>query len=210
MSRDKVGQIFLGFAMVIPAGLGLGLSISSWERRPATRPWSGSPSRGTRSSRCSGPWPRLLGRCIIRNEGMAIIHLRIWDISGSRSQEVEAPDDVPLERLLVLLVERMSLPLNSPDGQIMSYKFHHKLIRAAIAGEADAGRGGRSLRRRAAAPAGDYRGPRESPPMSSLPAAPLPLVEDRFAGSAASTGGTRSGSARARAGRRRRPWATRC
>jgi hypothetical protein len=57
---------------------------------------------------------------------MSIIHLRIWDISGSRSQEVEAPDDVPLERLLVLLVERMNLPLNSPDGQIMSYKLHHK------------------------------------------------------------------------------------
>ena len=38
MSRDKVGQIFLGFAMVIPAGLGLGLSISSWERRAGNPP----------------------------------------------------------------------------------------------------------------------------------------------------------------------------
>jgi hypothetical protein len=52
--------------------------------------------------------------------------MRIWDITGSRSQEVEAPDNVPLERLLVVLVERMNLPLNSPDGQIMSYKLHHK------------------------------------------------------------------------------------
>jgi hypothetical protein len=57
---------------------------------------------------------------------MAIIRMRIWDVTGSRSQEVETPDDVPIERLLVLLVERMNLPLNSPDGQIMSYKLHHK------------------------------------------------------------------------------------
>lgn len=57
---------------------------------------------------------------------MAMIQMRVWDITGSRSREVEAPDDVPIVRLLVLLVERMSLPLNSPDGQIMSYKLHHK------------------------------------------------------------------------------------
>src|SRR5437763_1536616 len=29
-------------------------------------------------------------------------------------------------RRMVILIERMSLPLNSPDGQIMSYKLHHK------------------------------------------------------------------------------------
>jgi hypothetical protein len=57
---------------------------------------------------------------------MPTIRTRIWDITGSRSQDVEAPDDVPIERLLVVLVERMNLPLNSPDGQIMSYKLHHK------------------------------------------------------------------------------------
>ena len=57
---------------------------------------------------------------------MAMIRMRIWDITSSRSQDVEAPDDVPLARLLVLLIERMNLPLNSPDGQIMSYKLHHK------------------------------------------------------------------------------------
>jgi hypothetical protein len=57
---------------------------------------------------------------------MAMIQMRVWDITSSRCREVEAPDDVPIARLLVLLVERMSLPLNSPDGQIMSYKLHHK------------------------------------------------------------------------------------
>ena len=40
--------------------------------------------------------------------------------------EVEAPDDVPVNRILVVLVERMNLPLNSPDGQLMSYKLHHR------------------------------------------------------------------------------------
>jgi hypothetical protein len=41
-------------------------------------------------------------------------------------RDVEAPDDVAVNRIVVLLVERMSLPLNSPDGQIMSYKLHHR------------------------------------------------------------------------------------
>ena len=57
---------------------------------------------------------------------MAMIHVSIWDITSSRSQSAELPDDVESARLLVLLVERMNLPLNSPDGQIMSYKLHHK------------------------------------------------------------------------------------
>jgi len=52
--------------------------------------------------------------------------VRVWDVTGSKNQLVEAPDDVAAGRLLVILVERMNLPLNSPDGQIMSYKLHHK------------------------------------------------------------------------------------
>lgn len=57
---------------------------------------------------------------------MAEVRIRVWDITSSRCQEVQAPDDVSIARLLALVVEKMSLPLNSPDGQIMSYKFHHK------------------------------------------------------------------------------------
>ena len=57
---------------------------------------------------------------------MSNVRVRVLDVSGSRISEVEAPDDVPLNRILVLLVERMNLPLNSPDGQIMSYKLHHR------------------------------------------------------------------------------------
>ena len=57
---------------------------------------------------------------------MGMVKVRISDISGSRVNEVESPDDVPVNRILVVLVERMNLPLNSPDGQLMSYKLHHR------------------------------------------------------------------------------------
>jgi hypothetical protein len=57
---------------------------------------------------------------------MGSINVRVSDISGSRISEVEAPDDVPVNRILVVLIERMNLPLNSPDGQLMSYKLHHR------------------------------------------------------------------------------------
>jgi hypothetical protein len=57
---------------------------------------------------------------------MGTLRVKISDISGSRTNEVEAPEDVPINRILVVLVERMNLPLNSPDGQIMSYKLHHR------------------------------------------------------------------------------------
>ena len=57
---------------------------------------------------------------------MGITKMRVSDISGSRITEVEAPDDVAINRLLVVLIERMNLPLNSPDGQLMSYKLHHR------------------------------------------------------------------------------------
>ena len=52
--------------------------------------------------------------------------MRVSDISGSKTTQVEAPDDVAINRLLVVLIEKMNLPLNSPDGQLMSYKLHHR------------------------------------------------------------------------------------
>lgn len=57
---------------------------------------------------------------------MGMVKVKVSDISGSRTNEVEAPDDVAISRVLVVLVERMNLPLNSPDGQLMSYKLHHR------------------------------------------------------------------------------------
>ena len=57
---------------------------------------------------------------------MGMLKIKVSDISGNRINAVEAPDDVPINRILMVLVERMSLPLNSPDGQLMSYKLHHR------------------------------------------------------------------------------------
>jgi hypothetical protein len=57
---------------------------------------------------------------------MASTHIRVLDVSGSRARDVEAPDDVAVNRIIALLVEKMSLPLHSPDGQIVSYKLHHR------------------------------------------------------------------------------------
>jgi WXG100 protein secretion system (Wss), protein YukD len=57
---------------------------------------------------------------------MGMTRIRVLDVSGSKSRDVDAPDDVALNRIIALLVEKMSLPLNSPDGQIMSYKLHHR------------------------------------------------------------------------------------
>jgi hypothetical protein len=57
---------------------------------------------------------------------MPSTRIRVLDVSGSRSRDVDAPDDVAVNRIIALLVEKMSLPLNSPDGQIMSYKLYHR------------------------------------------------------------------------------------
>jgi uncharacterized ubiquitin-like protein YukD len=55
-----------------------------------------------------------------------MITVQVWDATGSKRQDVELPDDAPVNRVLVVLIEKMRLPRQSPDGQLMSYKFHHK------------------------------------------------------------------------------------
>jgi len=57
---------------------------------------------------------------------MGMITIQVWDATGNKRRTVELPDDAPVNRIIAVLVERMSLPRNSPDGQLMSYKFHHK------------------------------------------------------------------------------------
>jgi hypothetical protein len=54
------------------------------------------------------------------------INVEVWDATGNKKAVVNLPPDAPVNRIIVLLVERMNLPRNSPDGQLMSYKFHHK------------------------------------------------------------------------------------
>lgn len=57
---------------------------------------------------------------------MGSISVQVWDATGSKKQDVELPDDAPVNRVLVVLIEKMNLPRQSPDGQWMSYKFHHR------------------------------------------------------------------------------------
>ncbi len=57
---------------------------------------------------------------------MSNMVVEIWDATGNKKINAELPDDEPVNKILVLLVDKMNLPRYSPDGQLMSYKFHHK------------------------------------------------------------------------------------
>lgn len=52
--------------------------------------------------------------------------VEVWDATGNKKTVASLPRRAPVNRILVLLVDKMNLPRNSPDGQLMSYKFHHK------------------------------------------------------------------------------------
>lgn len=54
------------------------------------------------------------------------ITIEVWDATGNKKQLVEVPADAPVNRVIAVLVDRMHLPRHSPDGQLMSYKLHHK------------------------------------------------------------------------------------
>jgi len=57
---------------------------------------------------------------------MAMITVQVWDVTGNKRQEVELPDDAPVNRILAVLLDKMHLPQTAPDGQPLAYKFHHK------------------------------------------------------------------------------------
>ena len=57
---------------------------------------------------------------------MGLITVQIWDATGSKRQDVEMPDDAPINRILAVLLEKMNFPRYAPDGQPLSYKLHHK------------------------------------------------------------------------------------
>jgi hypothetical protein len=56
---------------------------------------------------------------------MPSIQVWISDATGSRRDDVELPDDAEIDRVIAALNEPLNLPLNGPDGQPMSYRFHH-------------------------------------------------------------------------------------
>ena len=57
---------------------------------------------------------------------MGMLSVQVWDATGNKRQEVEMPDDVPINRILAVLLSRMNFPEFAPDGQPLSYKFHHR------------------------------------------------------------------------------------
>lgn len=61
-----------------------------------------------------------------KHSTMNNITIEVWDATGNKKQLVEVPYDAPVNRVIAVLVEKMNLPRQSPDGQLMSYKFHHK------------------------------------------------------------------------------------
>jgi len=57
-----------------------------------------------------------------------MLNLEVWDVTGNKRVMVQVPGDVPVERIIVVLVERLLLPKYSPQGEFMSYKFHHRRL----------------------------------------------------------------------------------
>lgn len=57
---------------------------------------------------------------------MGKVTVTIMDTTGSKEQKASLPDDAPVRRIITKLVGLMKLPATGPDGQPMSYKFHHK------------------------------------------------------------------------------------
>ena len=57
---------------------------------------------------------------------MGKLQVTIVDTTGNKEQDATLPDDAPIRRIIAKLVPMMNLPATSPDGQPMSYKFHHK------------------------------------------------------------------------------------
>lgn len=57
---------------------------------------------------------------------MGKVNVVIMDTTGSKEQKAALPDDAPVRRIIAKLVQMMALPETGPDGQPLSYKFHHK------------------------------------------------------------------------------------
>jgi hypothetical protein len=60
------------------------------------------------------------------------MQLEVWDATGNKRLKVEVPGDVAVERVLMVLADKLHLPRYAPDGQLMSYKFHHRRLGAQL------------------------------------------------------------------------------
>jgi hypothetical protein len=54
------------------------------------------------------------------------VDLTVIDATGNKTEQVTVPDSVAVGRIVGRLVELLRLPVVGPDGQPLSYRFHHK------------------------------------------------------------------------------------
>ena len=59
---------------------------------------------------------------------MSDLNIEVWDATGNKKIQVEVAGDVDVARVLMVLADKLHLPRHSPDGQLMSYKFHHRRL----------------------------------------------------------------------------------
>lgn len=52
--------------------------------------------------------------------------ITVVDATGNKTEEATVPGNAASGRIVAKLVELMELPSLGPDGQPLSYKFHHK------------------------------------------------------------------------------------
>jgi hypothetical protein len=55
-----------------------------------------------------------------------VLDVTVLDATGNKQEDASVPGDVASGRIIARLVELMELPIIGPDGQPLSYKFHHK------------------------------------------------------------------------------------
>jgi uncharacterized ubiquitin-like protein YukD len=63
---------------------------------------------------------------IQKDDAMPNINVTVYDSTENKRVPVELPDDAPCNKIIAVLVQKLSLPTNGPDGAPLSYKFHHK------------------------------------------------------------------------------------
>jgi hypothetical protein len=64
---------------------------------------------------------------------MGFINVEIWDAGGNKKTPVEVPGDVAVNRIIVVLVERLNFPrYDATMGQLLSYKLHHQASRRQL------------------------------------------------------------------------------
>jgi uncharacterized ubiquitin-like protein YukD len=57
---------------------------------------------------------------------MSSINVTVYDSTENKRVPVELPADAPANKIIAVLIEKLNLPKNGPDGAPLSYKFHHK------------------------------------------------------------------------------------